>query len=137
MTHKLKFHHIGKVVDGIYKQYGFYRKLGFSVYPGFEKKIVDKSQKVKVGAVAMGPVLVELLEPLGKNSPVSGFLKKGHGFHHICYETGSLEKTMMILKKNFKFRQITPVTISVWNGRQVVFFISPNVEIVELIGAAR
>ncbi|MFV0492932.1 MAG: methylmalonyl-CoA epimerase [Pseudorhodobacter sp.] len=31
---------------------------------------------------------IELLHPLGENSPISGFLEKnpGGGIHHICYE---------------------------------------------------
>ncbi|HBC53695.1 MAG TPA: methylmalonyl-CoA epimerase, partial [Alphaproteobacteria bacterium] len=36
---------------------------------------------------------IELLEPLGDNSPIAGFLKnnpKG-GMHHLCYEVEDIE----------------------------------------------
>ena len=35
---------------------------------------------------------IELLHPLGKNSPIQGFLDKnpGGGVHHICYEVADI-----------------------------------------------
>lgn len=134
MRQDLKYHHLGKVVNDIPKQYAFYRKLGFKILSGFEKKKSDKKQNVRVGVVKNGSILIELLEPIGKNSPVSNFLKKTPGFHHICYQTKDLKKSIDKFKKSFGFRQITPVTDSVWDGRQVVFFINSTMEIIELIG---
>ena len=43
---------------------------------------------------------IELLEPLGENSPIAGFLKnnpKG-GMHHICYEVDDIIATRDALK---------------------------------------
>lgn len=39
---------------------------------------------------------IELLEPLGENSPISRFLEKNRqgGIHHICYETSDLPATV-------------------------------------------
>jgi methylmalonyl-CoA/ethylmalonyl-CoA epimerase len=35
---------------------------------------------------------IELLRPLGDNSPIAGFLKRNPdgGMHHICYEVGDI-----------------------------------------------
>jgi len=35
---------------------------------------------------------IELLEPLGENSPLSGFLARnpGGGMHHVCYEVDNI-----------------------------------------------
>jgi methylmalonyl-CoA/ethylmalonyl-CoA epimerase len=43
---------------------------------------------VTVAFVLFGNTTVELLEPLGENSPISAFLAKNPdgGMHHICYE---------------------------------------------------
>jgi len=43
---------------------------------------------VTVAFVDLGNTRVELLEPLGDNSPVAGFLQKNPagGIHHVCYE---------------------------------------------------
>lgn len=38
--------------------------------------------------VDFGNVKIELLEPLGENSPIAGYLEKNPrgGFHHFCYD---------------------------------------------------
>jgi methylmalonyl-CoA/ethylmalonyl-CoA epimerase len=38
---------------------------------------------------------IELLEPLGENSPIAKFLEKnpGGGMHHLCYEVGDIAQT--------------------------------------------
>ncbi len=40
--------------------------------------------------VALGNTKIELLHPLGENSPIANFLKKNQkgGIHHICLEVG-------------------------------------------------
>lgn len=39
-------------------------------------------------------IKVELLHPLGKNSPIAKFLERnpGGGMHHICYEVKDIER---------------------------------------------
>jgi len=43
---------------------------------------------VTVVFIDLGNTKVELLEPLGENSPIAGFLEKNPsgGMHHLCYE---------------------------------------------------
>jgi methylmalonyl-CoA/ethylmalonyl-CoA epimerase len=38
---------------------------------------------------------IELLEPLGANSPIAGYLAKNPkgGIHHVCYEVADIEAT--------------------------------------------
>ena len=45
---------------------------------------------------------VELITPLGENSPIFNFLNKNKngGIHHICYEVKNLELSINILMKN-------------------------------------
>ena len=47
---------------------------------------------VTVAFVELANSKVELLEPLGKASPIAAFLEKNPsgGMHHICYEVGDL-----------------------------------------------
>ncbi len=45
---------------------------------------------------------IELLEPLGNNSPIKNFLKKNinGGIHHICYEVKDINLAVEHLVKN-------------------------------------
>ena len=43
---------------------------------------------------------IELLEPLGANSPIKGFLEKNPsgGIHHVCYEVGDINEAIARMK---------------------------------------
>jgi methylmalonyl-CoA/ethylmalonyl-CoA epimerase len=45
---------------------------------------------------------IELLHPLGSNSPIAGFLEKnpGGGIHHICYEVEDIGAAAARLKES-------------------------------------
>lgn len=47
---------------------------------------------VTVVFIDTGNTKIELLEPLGENSPIAGFLEKSPagGMHHICYEVDDI-----------------------------------------------
>ncbi|HEX9583880.1 MAG TPA: methylmalonyl-CoA epimerase [Gammaproteobacteria bacterium] len=42
--------------------------------------------------IELGNTKIELLHPLGENSPIAGFLERnpGGGMHHLCYEVGDI-----------------------------------------------
>lgn len=50
------------------------------------------SEKVRVAFIPIGETKIELLQPLGDDSPISKFLlKNGDGMHHIALETDNIE----------------------------------------------
>ena len=50
------------------------------------------SEKVRVAFIQVGGSKIELLEPLGPDSPLAKFLeKRGEGLHHIALETDDME----------------------------------------------
>ena len=54
---------------------------------------------VRVAFVGTGNTKVELLEPLGPDSPIAAFLERNRdgGMHHICYEVADLPAAVRIL----------------------------------------
>jgi len=66
---------------------------------GFQDYSVEEigGQKTRVALLPVGESRIELLEAIGDDSPVAGFIsKRGEGLHHICFEVddlaGELEK---------------------------------------------
>ena len=60
---------------------------------------VVEGEKVRVAKLAAGDDVVELLEPMSDDSPISGFLaRRGGGIHHICLEVDDIETTLARLK---------------------------------------
>ena len=97
----MKLHHIGIVVENIQKSLGELTK-----YLDFESTTMPSlvgSQKVNICFLKTNNVFLELIEPAEENSPISNFIKKGGGFHHLCFEVDDihleLEKMKIFQKK--------------------------------------
>ena len=57
---------------------------------------------VKVVFIEIPNTKIELLEPLGENSPIENFLEKNKkgGIHHICFEVEDIDRAILRLKKD-------------------------------------
>jgi methylmalonyl-CoA/ethylmalonyl-CoA epimerase len=84
-----RVNHIAIAVQNLAAASAKYRDLlGASV--GAPQALVDHG--VTVVFIETGNTNVELLEPLGNDSPIAGFLARnpGGGMHHICFEVPNL-----------------------------------------------
>ncbi len=53
------------------------------------------SEEVEVVFFGLGAGRIELLEPVGPDSPISRFLeRRGQGIHHVCLQVPDLETTL-------------------------------------------
>jgi methylmalonyl-CoA/ethylmalonyl-CoA epimerase len=81
-------HHLGVAVsdlDGAVETYE--RLFGASL----EHRVTVPEQGVEAAAMRIGEGRVELLAPLGGDTPVGKFLaKRGPGMHHVAFETEDL-----------------------------------------------
>ena len=60
-----------------------------------EHRATVEDQGVRAASLRVGQGRVELLEPLGEDTPVGRFLaKRGPGMHHVAYEVSDLRATM-------------------------------------------
>jgi len=94
----LKLHHIGIVVKNIQKSLG-----ELNQYLNFESTTVPSlvgSQKVNICFLKTNNVFLELIEPAQENSPISDFVKKKGGFHHLCFEVDDIHTELEKMKKN-------------------------------------
>ena len=94
----MKLHHIGIVVENIQKSLGEITK-----YLDFESTTMPSlvgSQKVNICFLKTNNVFLELIEPAEENSPISNFIKKGGGFHHLCFEVDDIHLELEKMKKN-------------------------------------
>ena len=57
---------------------------------------------VKVVFIELPNTKIELLEPLGENSPIENFLNKNKkgGVHHICFEVEDIDSAVMHLNRD-------------------------------------
>jgi len=90
--------HVGVAVKSLDEAVKVYRDA-----LGFELKGVHvlKERKVKVAFFSTGnDAQIELLEPLGSDSPVAKFLEtRGEGIHHIAVKVDDIEAVLTELKQ--------------------------------------
>ncbi|HLP57205.1 MAG TPA: VOC family protein [Candidatus Deferrimicrobium sp.] len=97
----MKLYHIGKVVKDLEEARQYYKDTF-----GFEpigEKIEDNIQKVWVLKMNTGhgaDVTLELLQPMGEQSPVYKFLQKqGGGLHHLSYLVADIHRAIEDFKE--------------------------------------
>ena len=87
--------HIGVAVEDMESSLALYRdSLGM---PLVHREAVD-SQGVDAALLDIGGGHVELLAPLGPDTPVGKFLtKRGPGLHHVAYRVDDISETLKAL----------------------------------------
>ncbi len=88
--------HIGVAVESLEQGKSFWEALGLG--PMTTETVA--SEKVNVGFFELeGGVRIELLEPIGKDSPVGKFLeKRGPGVQQVCFRVKDIRATLKALK---------------------------------------
>jgi methylmalonyl-CoA/ethylmalonyl-CoA epimerase len=130
----LRLHHIGYVVASIdVAMPGFVRSLGAS-WDG--QVFHDPNQKVKVAFLTTRAedARVELVEPVGDDSPVLRFLReKGGGLHHACYEVGDLENQLSEFRSRGAVIAKRPKPAVAFGGRRIAWILTTERALIELL----
>ncbi len=88
--------HIGVAVEDVEASLKLYRDA-FQMEVA-HREIVEE-QGVEAVLLDVGENHVELLAPLGPDTPVGKFLaKKGPGLHHVAYQVSDIDATLQSLK---------------------------------------
>ena len=62
--------------------------------------MLGKPCKIKIVNIKLGPVPVELLQPLDELSPISDHLKKvGEGIHHMAFGVSNYDEMIKVFSK--------------------------------------
>jgi len=89
-------HHVGIAVQSLKQAYRFWRDtLGLP----FVREAEVAEQGVRAALLSAGETEIELLEPLGPESPIGRFLaKRGEGLHHVCFKTEDVAGDLAALR---------------------------------------
>jgi methylmalonyl-CoA/ethylmalonyl-CoA epimerase len=128
------FHHLGIAVADFQRAVDFYTQaLGFDIISGpFE----DPIQKVKLcflGNAAQRGAVLEIICPLQCDSPVNGYLSKGIGTYHVCYEVAGIEETLVELRGKGCLVISNPVPAVAFEGRTIAWCFTPTRHLIELL----
>jgi methylmalonyl-CoA/ethylmalonyl-CoA epimerase len=89
-------HHVGIAVQSLERAFRFWRTtLGLPLVR--EAEVAE--QGVRAALLAAGETEIELLEPLGPETPIGRFLaRRGEGLHHVCFKTADVSGDLAALR---------------------------------------
>jgi methylmalonyl-CoA/ethylmalonyl-CoA epimerase len=130
----MKLHHVGIVVKEI-AAYGelYARLLGLTAD---SEVFHDPIQDVRVQFWRdERRSLLELIEPVGPDSPVWRDAQKGGGLNHLCYETTDIEHTVAesLQSGGMITKAIAPAVA--FGGRRIVFLYFLELGLIEFVEA--
>ena len=131
---KATLHHLGFVVRCISSVADVFAA---SISANWDGEVThDPIQRVRVAFLhpvdTRNPVF-ELIEPAGEASPVTNFLKKQGGLHHVCYEVDELESTLQQALGAGIAIVAPPVPAVAFNGRRIAWACSKNRLLMEFL----
>lgn len=93
----LNLDHVAIAVDDLDKALMAYRSR-YGVEPLYRERVEE--QGVEEAMIPVGGSFIQLLEPLGPETPVGRFLSRnGEGLHHVAYAVSSIEASIEHLKR--------------------------------------
>ena len=129
----MKFDHIGLFVANLADG----RKSLSSIIPiaEYSDEIEDANLKVKVQfAIDYSGISYELVAPFGDNNPVTQMLISGKAvLNHVAYKVENFEDKISELRTSGAIPLGVPARAVAFNGKRVVFLLTPLKFIIELI----
>ena len=118
-----RFHHSAIVVESLAQDTDHFCRAYAAKRSG--EIFSDQRQGVNVQFIRSGDTLIELLEPLGENSPVSSFLEE-HGsgkIYHLAFEVNDLDLADSDIRRRGGI--VISRTKEGWGGMEVMFAMFP------------
>ena len=103
-------------------------------YKQMSSIIENSRQKVKVTFLKKeGSILVKLIEPLETNAALINFVKRGGGFHHLCFRCDNIDKKMAELTNKGLLTLVNPQPGEAFGNHNIAFLLARNGLNIELI----
>jgi len=92
-------HHVGYVVGSIAESIERWQTAvsSRSTSESFDDPI-QRARVIFLDLPPDGAVKIELVEPLGSDSPVAKFNQNGGGLHHLCFEVDDVDEQIQKMK---------------------------------------
>ena len=127
----MKIHHIGYLAKSIDKTEKKFFELGYEVEHATK---YDEIRDIKIEFLKNGDYRVELIEPMGENSPMYPLLKRFKNTpYHFCYEVDDMDKAVKDLENKHYTVIHEPQIAPCIDGKKVAFLNNISMGIIELV----
>lgn len=104
-------------------------------YKQMTSVVQNSLQKVKVVFLSKEEsILIKLIEPLDDNFSLMNFVKRGGGFHHLCFRVIDMERQLNELKEKGLLALAPPQPGEAFNNHDIAFLLAKygiNVELID------
>ncbi len=128
-----ELHHIGFVVADIEQAITGFKRSTLAEWNGRIWDDPQQQARVAFLDVRGSPVQLELVAPLGEDSPVAQFLERGGGLHHLCYEVAGLEARVAEMRALGNLIVGPPTPAIAFENRRVAWLITREKLLIELL----
>lgn len=130
----MKLSHVGIIVKDIEK--GIKNHEALFGYKQLGPIVDDTTQKVRVvlmGTSESDPVKIELISPLGEDSPISDLLRKRQALYHLCYSVPDIEEAKAKARQSGAVIISNPVEAPLFDNREICFLFTKDHYVIELV----
>lgn len=110
-------------------------------YEQMTEIVTNTRQQVKVVFLNREQsVTIKLIEPLPENESVMNFVKRGGGFHHLCFKCEDMEQQIRELNNRGLITLVAPQPGEAFENEDIAFLLTRfgvNIELIETDKKAR
>jgi methylmalonyl-CoA/ethylmalonyl-CoA epimerase len=110
-------------------------------YEQLTEIVTNTRQQVKVVFLNKDEsVMIKLIEPLKENESLQSFIKRGGGFHHLCFKCEDLDQQIGELKEKGMISLVAPQPGEAFENENIAFMLTRfgvNVELIDTDKKAR
>jgi len=130
----MKFSHLGIAVSNIEKAILIYRDIfGYKLLSGPYHDPVQKVSVCFLGTEIPRDPEIELVAPLGDDSPINRILSSEIGIYHLSYEVEDIDRTLANVRAKGCVVISKPVSAVAFAGRRIAWFYTPTHQLIEVV----
>lgn len=95
--------------------------------------VSDEIQKVSVAFIKINCIKIELIEPLGENTPITSNLERGQHLVHLCFRVRDIDVAIRKGRENGFHCIAKPVPAKVFMGKKITWLFSRTYGLIELV----
>ena len=129
----LRVDHVGIVVPSL-QDYLDKKLPSFLVHAPRSEVFFDPHQKVNIMFLGLLGSRLEIIEPVGKDSPVAAIAAKNRScIHHVCLAVQDIDASCSDVEQQGGFIVCPPVAAVAFEGRRVAFVVTRDGLVWELL----
>ena len=134
MVTSMRFSHLGVAVSNMEEALSVYQEVfGYKVLSGPFDDPIQRVSVCFIGTGVPGDMTIEIVAPLGEDSPVSKILAKGVDVYHVCYEIDDIDQALANVRAKGCIIVSKPVPAIAFGGRRIAWFYTPTRQLVEVV----